>query len=96
MKLAKSIPVSQSENVNNHKLAWGNIRTESDIDLAVIALDFGQNGFEEGKLLMRIARMIAPRIKSIPISSVSYKKVTWTMLIYEIRKKELKQTKLSN
>ena len=67
--------------------ARGNVRTESDIDIAIVSPDFGENRFEEGKLLMQIAWRIDPRIEPIPISSESYKKDTWVPLIHEIRNK---------
>lgn len=65
----------------------GKEHTGSDIDIAIISPDFGQNRFEEGKLLMQIAWRIDPRIEAVPISSESYEKDTWVPLIYEIRKK---------
>jgi len=65
----------------------GKEHTASDIDIAIISPDFGQNRFEEGKLLMQIAWRIDPRIEAVPISSESYEKDTWIPLIYEIRKK---------
>jgi predicted nucleotidyltransferase len=65
----------------------GKAHTGSDIDIAIISPDFGQNRFEEGKLLMQIAWRIDPRIEAVPISSESYEKDTWIPLIYEIRKK---------
>ena len=63
------------------------VRPDSDIDIAIISPDFGQDRFNEGKLLMQIAWRIDPRIQPIPISSESYKKDTWLPLIYEIRKR---------
>ncbi len=65
----------------------GKEHTASDIDIAIISPDFGQNRFEEGKLLMQIAWRIDPRIEAVPISSEAYEKDTWIPLIYEIRKK---------
>ena len=67
--------------------ATGKVRSDSDIDIAIISPDFGQDRFNEGKLLMQIAWRIDPRIEPIPISSESYKKDTWLPLIYEIRKR---------
>ena len=65
----------------------GNMRIDSDIDVAIISPDFGRNRFEEGKLLMQAAWRIDPRIEPVPISSESYKNDTWVPLIYEIREK---------
>lgn len=65
----------------------GKVHASSDIDIAIISPDFGQNRFEEGKLLMQIAWRIDPRIEAVPISSESYEKDTWIPMIYEIRQK---------
>ena len=67
--------------------ASGNIHASSDIDIAIISPDFGQDRFEERKILMQIAWRIDPRIEPVPISSESYEKDTWIPLIYEIRQK---------
>ena len=62
-----------------------NLRTDSDIDLAVVSPDFGKDRFEEGKTLLQIAWRIDPRLEPIPISSESYENDTWVPLVYEIR-----------
>lgn len=67
--------------------ASGNIHSGSDLDLAIISPDFGKDRFEEGKILLRMAWRIDPRIEPVPISSESYKNDTWVPLIYEIKKK---------
>ena len=67
--------------------ASGNVHADSDIDIAIISPDFGQDRFEERKILMQIAWRIDPRIERVPISSESYEKDTWIPLIYEIRQK---------
>ena len=67
--------------------ASGNIHSGSDLDLAIISPDFGKDRFEEGKILLRMAWRVDPRIEPIPISSESYKNDTWVPLIYEIKKK---------
>lgn len=67
--------------------AKGDIRADSDIDVAIISPDFGRDRYEEGKLLMQTAWRIDPRIEPVPISSESYKNDTWVPLIYEIREK---------
>jgi len=65
--------------------ASGKIHAGSDLDLAIISPDFGQDRFEEGKMLHRIAWRIDPRIEAIPISTNSYENDTWIPLINEIR-----------
>jgi predicted nucleotidyltransferase len=67
--------------------ASGNIHADSDLDLAVVSPDFGKDRFEEGKMLLRLAWRIDPRIEPIPVSSEAYERDTWVPLIYEIRKK---------
>ncbi|MBI5416484.1 nucleotidyltransferase domain-containing protein [Candidatus Poribacteria bacterium] len=67
--------------------ASGNIRTDSDLDIAVISSDFGKDRFEEGKMLLKIAWRIDPRIEPIPISTKSYENDTWIPLIHEIKQK---------
>ena len=67
----------------------GKVHANSDIDVAIISPDFGQNRFEEGKLLMQTAWRVDPRIEAVPISSESYEKDTWIPLIYEIRQREI-------
>ena len=67
--------------------ASGNIHADSDLDLAVVSPDFGKDRFEEGKMLLRLAWRIDPRIEPIPVSSEAYERDTWIPLIYEIRKK---------
>ena len=69
--------------------ASGNIHAGSDLDLAVVSPDFGKDRFEEGKMLLRLAWRIDPRIEPIPVSSEAYERDTWIPLIYEIRKKEI-------
>lgn len=67
--------------------ASGNVRSGSDLDIAIVSSDFGKDRFEEGKMLLQTAWRIDPRIEAVPISSESYEKDTWIPLIYEIRKK---------
>ena len=67
--------------------ASGKVHANSDIDIAIISHDFGQNRLEEGKLLMQTAWRVDPRIEAVPISSESYEKNTWIPLIYEIRQR---------
>ena len=63
----------------------GKFHQDSDIDVAMVSPDFGNDRFEEGVRLFHIAGDVDPRIESIPISLDSYEKDTWIPLIYEIR-----------
>jgi predicted nucleotidyltransferase len=65
----------------------GNVRPDSDIDVAVISKDFGKDRVEEGMILYRIAGKIDPRLEPVPFSTKMYEKDTWIPLIYEIREK---------
>jgi len=65
----------------------GNIRPDSDIDVAVISKDFGKDRVEEGMTLHRIAGKIDPRLEPVPFSTKNYEDDTWVPLIYEIREK---------
>ena len=38
----------------------------SDVDIAIVSSDFGKDKFEEGKLLLKIAWRIDPRLNPIP------------------------------
>ena len=67
--------------------ASGLFHENSDVDLAIISSDFGKNKFEEGKLLLRIAWRIDPRLNPIPVSTEALEKDTWVPLIDEIRQK---------
>jgi predicted nucleotidyltransferase len=70
----------------------GNVRPDSDIDVAIISKDFGKDRVEEGMTLFRIAGKIDPRLEPVPFSTKMYEEDTWVPLIYEIREqgKELK------
>ncbi len=89
----KFITVLIAKGINVEKVllygsyASGNIRADSDLDIAVISSDFGKDRFEEGKMLLKIAWRIDPRIEPIPISTKSYENDTWIPLIYEIKQK---------
>jgi predicted nucleotidyltransferase len=65
----------------------GNLRPDSDIDVAVISKDFGKDRVEEGMTLFRIAGKIDPRLEPVPFSKKMYENDTWVPLIYEIRRK---------
>jgi len=65
----------------------GNVRPDSDIDVAVISKDFGKDRVEEGMTLFRIAGKIDPRLEPVPFSLKMYEDDTWIPLIYEIREK---------
>lgn len=70
--------------------AKGNPHPDSDIDVAVVSKNFGEDRVEEGINLFRIAGKIDPRIEPLPISSDSNKKDLWVPLIYEIRRRGIK------
>ena len=67
--------------------ASGLFHENSDVDIAIVSSDFGKNKFEEGKLLLRIAWRIDPRLNPIPVSTKAFEKDTWVPLINEIRQK---------
>jgi predicted nucleotidyltransferase len=67
--------------------ARGKGRTDSDIDVAVISRNFGQDRVEEGMKLFRIAGGIDSRLEPVPISVQAFENDTWIPLIYEIREK---------
>ncbi len=67
--------------------AKGNVRPDSDIDVAVISKDFGKDRVEEGMILFRIAGKIDSRLEPVPFSTKMYEKDTWVPLIYEIRER---------
>lgn len=67
--------------------ATGKYHKDSDIDVAVVSVDFGKNRTEEGLSLFKIAGEIDTRIEPVPISWESYKKDNWIPLIYEIKSK---------
>jgi predicted nucleotidyltransferase len=52
--------------------ATGNVRPDSDIDVAVISKDFGKDRVEEGMILFRIAGKIDPRLEPVPFSTKMY------------------------
>jgi predicted nucleotidyltransferase len=65
--------------------ASGNMKLYSDIDLAIISPDFGNDKFEESKLLLQVAWRVDPRLQPVPISSESFTKKTWIPLIHQIK-----------
>ena len=82
---AKRIRVEKVVLYGSH--ASGNPRADSDIDLAIISPDFGQNRLRERTMLLQLAWRIDPRLEPVAISSESYERDTWIPLIYEIREK---------
>jgi predicted nucleotidyltransferase len=58
---------------------------DSDLDVAIVSRDFGQNRFNEGKFLMQLAWRIDARLHPVPISSESFAKDSWIPLVHEIR-----------
>lgn len=65
--------------------ASGNVNLYSDIDLAIISPDFGNDKFEESKLLLQTAWRVDPRLQPVPISSESFDKNTWIPLFHQIK-----------
>jgi|LGVC01.1.fsa_nt_gb predicted nucleotidyltransferase len=65
--------------------ASGNITPYSDIDIAIISPDFGNDKFEESKLLLQTAWRVDPRLQPVPISSESFVKNTWIPLFHQIK-----------
>ena len=65
--------------------ASGNMKLYSDIDLAIISPDFGNDKYEESKLLLQTAWRVDPRLQPVPISSESYIEKTWVPLIHQIK-----------
>ena len=45
---------------------------QSDIDLAVVSRDFGNDRFQEGSLLSRVAVKIHPDIEAVPVGLRDY------------------------
>ncbi|MEW5945012.1 MAG: nucleotidyltransferase domain-containing protein [bacterium] len=64
----------------------GKSHEDSDIDVAVVSPDFGEDRYEEGVKLFEIGYRIDPRIEPVPVSLEAYENDTWVPLIYEIRK----------
>jgi len=67
-------------------VAAGRQTPDSDLDIAVVSSDFGRDRFEEGKMLMRLAWRIDPRLHPVPLSTDSFHHDTWIPLVHEIRK----------
>jgi uncharacterized protein len=57
----------------------------SDIDIAVVAPEFGKDRFLEKVLLAKIGITIDPRIEPYPIGSREFAEEAWRMMIHEIR-----------
>ena len=67
--------------------ATGNVRLDSDIDVAIVSKDFGKDRVKEGMTLYRIAGKVNSRLEPVPISIQAYENDTWVPLIYEIKVK---------
>ena len=65
--------------------ASGHMRPYSDIDLAIISPDFGNDKFEESKILLQAAWRVDARLQPVPISSDSFNEKSWVPLIYQIK-----------
>lgn len=71
-------------------LLFGSHTTEcaqkwSDIDVAVVSPDFGNDRFQERVLLATVACKIDPRIEPHPIGSEEFEKESWKTMIHEIK-----------
>ncbi len=79
--------------INVHKVilfgsyAAGNHRCDSDIDIAVVSGDFGEDRFEERVLLSKIAYYVDARIEPHPVSLKDFTEDTWQTLLHEIKSK---------
>jgi uncharacterized protein len=65
--------------------ASGRMHANSDLDVAIVSPDLGEDRFEEGKMLLQMAWRIDPRLHPIPVSSDAFESDTWVPLIHEIR-----------
>ena len=65
--------------------ASGRAHEDSDLDVAVVSSDLGEDRFEEGKMLLQTAWRIDPRLHPIPVSLHAFQNDTWVPLIYELR-----------
>lgn len=81
----KGIEVEKAFVYGSH--AQGKPRRDSDIDVAIISPDFGQDRFEEGKLLRQVAWRVDSRLEPVPISQEAFMKDDWIPLIHEIKTK---------
>ncbi len=72
--------------------ASGNMHDDSDIDIAIISPDFGEDKYEERKMLLQIAWKIDLRLEPLPVSTTSFQQDTWIPLIHEIRQKGVELT----
>jgi predicted nucleotidyltransferase len=66
--------------------ARGTPREDSDIDVAVVSEEFGEDRVEEGMRLFRLAGRLDPRIEPVPVSLNALANDTWVPLLYELRK----------
>lgn len=60
---------------------------DSDIDVAVVSEDFGEDRFEERVLLSKIGYNVDVRIEPHPVNLQEYMEDTWEPLIHEIKTK---------
>ena len=66
-------------------VATGNDTSGSDLDVAIVSSDFGQDRHREGKMLTQLAWRIDTRLHPVPVSADSFRTDTWMPLIHEIR-----------
>ncbi len=69
--------------------ARGDYRQDSDLDIAVISSQFGNNRLLERIKLMKISSKIDPRIEPHPISLKDWQE-GWKELVFEINKTGIK------
>ena len=67
--------------------AAGSQRRDSDIDIAVVSRDFGEDRFKERVLLSKIAYYVDARIEPHPVSLKDFTEDTWQTLLHEIKSK---------
>lgn len=92
-KIRKFVELLESQNIRVVKVILygsqvsGRVHEYSDIDVAIVSPDFGNDRYEEGVKLRCIAYDVDPRIEPVPVSLKAYEEDTWVPLIYEIRTK---------
>ena len=62
-------------------------RKDSDIDIAVVSEEFGEDRFEERAMLTKIAYYVDAHIEPHPINLKEYIDDNWQTLIHEIKSK---------
>jgi len=83
----KTTGISFSKIILFGSYAAGNPGKDSDIDIAVVSDNFGQDRFKERVLLSKIAYYIDARIEPHPLSLTDFMEETWQTIVYEIKSK---------